>query len=97
MLKDAVRLYELGLEQRDPILLLAAARLRKAAPAAPDGWADWPEYLQAARNAAPGDPLISGLADDITAEGQRGAATGPFHALREIGDTDTIDLPVISG
>ncbi|MEM6660975.1 MAG: hypothetical protein AAF666_02250, partial [Pseudomonadota bacterium] len=96
-MKDAARLFELGLDQRDPVLLLAAARLRKAGPPAPEGWTDWTDMLQAARKAAPTDPLIGGIADDIASEGMRGAATGPIHNFRQIVDIDNIELTVTGG
>jgi len=76
----ASTLANYGLERRDPLLLLAAARLMKtitadSAPVAPAIGAD--ELIEKAKEIAGSESDIEALADDIAAESSRGLCYGP--------------------
>ena len=76
----ASTLANYGLERKDPLLLLAAARLMKTitpdgAPSASALGAD--ELIEKAKEIAGPDSEIEALADDIAAESSRGLCYGP--------------------
>ena len=85
----SARLYAAGVDAADPVLMLAAARLRKsinpepvmraaeggeAGTDAPLGWA---AMADAAADLASDDAGILGLIDDLRAEATKGVASGP--------------------
>lgn len=99
----SARLYALGVETGDPLLILSAARLRKtlapvatdrapeggiAAEGAPLGWQD---MLAAALPLAAGDEALPGLIADAAAETTKGVASGPVYNIGSLanggGDT----------
>jgi hypothetical protein len=90
----SARLHAAGVAAGDPILVLAAARLRKTlAPAAAEGRAapggeagegaplSAEEMLAEAERLAAGDELILGLIEDARAEGTKGVASGPVYNI----------------
>lgn len=93
----SAQLYLIGVEKRDALLVLAAAKLRKevaldfkpAPGAAPsDGRpapVTWEQMLDTARTFAMGDPAIEGLIDDVAAEGLKGVSTGQVYSISSIG------------
>ena len=96
-MRTAQALFRIGLETQEPLFILAAARLRKtidlrrtdrapvgrsAAPGAPLGWQ---EMIAAAAPMIEGDPALTGLAEDITAETSKGVVSGPVYSVVEIG------------
>lgn len=99
----SARLYAMGVEQSDPLLILSAARLRKTlAPVASDRAATmgtpgegtpltWEEMLASAEALADGDEALAGLIDDIRAETTKGVASGPVYNIGSLtnGRNDT--------
>ncbi|QYK42733.1 MAG: hypothetical protein KF887_06415 [Paracoccaceae bacterium] len=90
----SARLYEVGLAQGDPLLVLSAARLRKQiAPAedtarrAEDGEPGteppltWEDMAEAAGRLADGDEVIAGLIDDLRVETTKGVVSGPVYNI----------------
>lgn len=88
----SARLQAEGLALQDPVLLIAAARLRKAAGFAPDSAlpAGWQAMLDQAAELAGDDPTLLGLIDDTAAETAKGVATGPVTRLDAL-DPGTTD------
>ena len=97
----SARVYAAGVEAADPVLILAAARLRKTihpepvarlaeggevGTVAPLGW----EAMSAA-DRADGDAALLGLIDELRTEGTRGVAAGPVDNIGSLGKgrTDT--------
>ncbi len=99
----SARVFAAGVELADPVLMLAAARLRKAinpeavARAAEGGEAGtdaplgWQAMAEAAQELADGDEALLGLIDDLRAEGTKGVASGPVYNIGQLGKgkTDT--------
>lgn len=99
----SARLYAMGVEQSEPLLILSAARLRKTlAPVATDRAATegtpgegspltWEEMLASAEALADGDEALAGLIDDIRAETTKGVASGPVYNIGSLtnGRNDT--------
>lgn len=97
------RLFDAGVQARDPLLMIAAAKLRKslnlaATDRAPeDGTAateaplNWQDMLAATEPLVAEDETLLGLIDDIRAETTKGVATGPVYNIGQIanGKTDT--------
>jgi hypothetical protein len=89
----SARLYALGVETGDPLLIITAARLRKtlaplATDRAPEGRAavggsplSWQEMLAAATPLALGDDALAGLIADVDAETMKGVASGPVYNI----------------
>ncbi|TKD51862.1 hypothetical protein [Sphingomonas baiyangensis] len=78
-LRLSAEMARAGSAARDPLLLLAAARVRRSAPItfaadADDRSAGW---IAAAEAMAGDDPRIATLAADIRAEGRKGRIDGP--------------------
>ena len=77
-------MYETGLEARDPLMIIAAAKLRRSLGLEPatrsadnttvtEGeFLDWQTMLTAARDLSEGDDLMLGLIEDVEAERRRG-------------------------
>ncbi len=94
----SARLYAMGTEAGDPLLILSAARMRKGlAPvagdrAAADGVAGegaplgWEEMLARAEALADGDAALLGLIEDARAEGMKGVASGPVYNIGQLGN-----------
>lgn len=105
----SANLYIAGLEQSDPILVMAAAKLRKslnftAAERAPDqdgaaGDTDlqapltWQQMLETAEDLAAGDDALLGLIEDIRVERSKGVATGQVYSISSIRSGGTDTYP----
>lgn len=99
----SARLFITGTEMADPLLIMAAAKLRKAlnptatdrvaegGSADPDAPLGWEEMLASAEPLAEGDDVLLGLIEDIRAESTKGVATGPVYNIGQIanGKSDT--------
>lgn len=99
----SARLYDAGVAAADPVLVLAAARLRKslnpapAASRAPEGGTaggeepiGWEEMAAAAEALAVEDEAVQALIADLRAEGTKGVVTGPVYNIATLaaGDRD---------
>lgn len=97
----SARLYAEGLALDDPLVILAAARLRKAAGFAPGGSLPmgWQVMLDRAALLAEGDAVLLGLIADSAAESAKGVATGPVYRLARIdpGATDRFPPLEVNG
>lgn len=98
-------LYLEGVARGDAVLVLAAARLRKpigfqpvdrmapqplAGVREPLGWQD---MLAQAVVLADGDAALSGMIDDLRAEGGKGMASGPYYNIGSLGAGGTDSYP----
>lgn len=94
----SAQLYAAGMQAGDPLLVLAAAKLRKGlAPVAGDREAvdgivgqgaplSWEEMLASASALAEGDAAMLGLIDDAKAETTKGVASGPVYNIGSLGN-----------
>lgn len=95
-------LYDTGVATRDPLLVLAAAKLRRGLGLSPtdrmaedgtpgDGALDADAMLATARDLAAGDDMMLGLIDDVASENTKGVVSGPVYNNARIGggQTDT--------
>lgn len=90
--------FTAAIESRDPLLMIAAAKLRKSAGLQavdrnPDGGAyeapeggilGWQQMLEAAATLSVGDPTLTGLIEDVLAESTKGVASGPVYSIVKI-------------
>jgi hypothetical protein len=93
----SARLFAVGVDTSDPVLMLAAARLRKTlAPEATARSAEggaagtgeplgWQAMADAAQALAEDDEALLGLIDDLRAEGTKGVASGPVYNIGSLG------------
>lgn len=74
----SAELYARGLAEADPVLILTAAQLRKAAGLGQDAEdpLSWQAMLGAARALAPGDAALAPLFDDLEAVSAKGVISG---------------------
>ncbi len=89
----SARLYSAGIEAQDPLLIIAAAKLRKTiAPtptdraatggtAATDAPLGWDEMLASAEPLAEGDAAMQGLIEDVRVETTKGVSSGPVYNI----------------
>lgn len=90
-------LFQMGVDEAEPLYILAAAQLRKsvsltAGTLAPEGTSVAPALplldanamLAAAAPLIAGDPALEGLAEDIRAARSKGVATGPVYSIVKI-------------
>jgi hypothetical protein len=99
----SARLYDAGVAAADPVLILAAARLRKGLnPVPAEGRAaeggtaggeeplGWAEMAAAAEALAVEDEAVRALVADLRAEGTKGVITGPVYNIATLaaGDRD---------
>jgi hypothetical protein len=94
----SARLYDAGVAAGDPLLILSAARLRKTlAPVATDRAATggeagegapltWKEMLASAEALAAEDDALLGLIEDVSAESNKGVASGPVYNIGKLGN-----------
>lgn len=102
-------MYESGLEARDPLMVVAAAKLRRSlglepasrsaenAPATQGDFLGWQAMLSAARDLSEGDDLMLGLIEDVEAEQTKGIVYGPVYNIGQLSakTSDTYrDLPL---
>jgi hypothetical protein len=93
----SARVYAAGVDAADPVLILAAARLRKSIAPEPvarvadggvagsDAPLGWEAMAEAAEDLADGDEALLGLIDDLRAEGTKGVASGPVYNIGQLG------------
>lgn len=95
--------YDLGVEQRDPLLVIAAAKMRRGLSLEPtdrvaeggeagdEGLLDFGTMMSTARDFAAGDGMLIGLIEDVEAEASKGVTIGPVYNIARIsgGRTDT--------
>ena len=89
----SARVFAAGVDTADPVLMLAAARLRKSinpeavvrvaegGETGSDAPLGWQAMAQAAEALADGDEALLGLIDDLRAEGTKGVASGPVYNI----------------
>lgn len=94
----SARLYAMGVDQGDPMLILSAARLRKTlVPVAGDRAATggataegtpltWQEMLAEAETLAADNADLLNLIDDARAETTKGVASGPVYNIGTLGN-----------
>ncbi|MGO4908740.1 hypothetical protein ACEN2J_10470 [Pseudorhodobacter sp. W20_MBD10_FR17] len=99
----SARLFAAGAAANDPILVLAAAKLRKQTNpvetdrTAPDGEmgndapVSWADMLALAETLAAGDDAVLGLIEDARVDATKGVVTGPVYNIGKLasGRTDT--------
>ena len=101
----ARNLFDMGIETSDPLLVIAAAKLRKslvldAVQRAPEGadadasdapHLEWQAMLAEAEVLAAGNKALLGIIDDVRVERTKGLVSGPVFSIAEIrsGGTDT--------
>ena len=93
----SARLYAVGTETADPVLMLAAARLRKTinpeattrtaegGEAGRDAPLGWQAMADAAAELAGDDEALLGLIEDLRAEGTKGVSSGPVYNIGNLG------------
>ena len=93
----SARLYAVGTETADPVLMLAAARLRKTinpeattriaegGDAGNDAPLGWEAMADAATDLAGDDEALLGLIEDLRAEGTKGVSSGPVYNIGSLG------------
>lgn len=91
----SAELYAAGLAADDPVLLIAAAKLRKSlefrgAGEAPLGWE---AMLASAEDLAAGDDALLGLIGDVRAEASKGVASGPMYSIGTLARGGTDKFP----
>jgi hypothetical protein len=94
----SARLYDAGLQAQDPLLIIAAAKLRKTIAPTPtdraamggeiadDAPLGWEEMLASAESLSTGDDALLGLIDDIRVETSKGVASGPVYNIGALAD-----------
>lgn len=104
----SARLYATGVELADPLLILSAAKLRKAinptkgsllpegvTAAEDDSPLGWEEMLASAEALAEDDETLLGLIDDIRAETTKGVASGPVYNIGNLGNGGADTYPLV--
>jgi hypothetical protein len=81
----SAELYARAAASGDPLLMLTAARLRKALDLTGEAPLplDWPAMLDSARPLAAGTPLAAAI-EDLAAETAKGVASGPVYRLADL-------------
>jgi hypothetical protein len=94
----SARVYAAGMAAGDPLLVLAAAKLRKSLAPVEGGRAavgsvavsgaplSWEEMLASAAALAAGDEVVLGLIEDAGLERPRGVASGPVYNIGSLGN-----------
>lgn len=91
-------LFDLGVEQSDPLMMIVAARMRKGLVSdpvdrAPEGaeaetgappHLDWRAMLESATELSAGNPTLLGLIDDAMVERPKGVRGRPVHSISSI-------------
>ncbi|OWU86638.1 hypothetical protein ATO6_07630 [Oceanicola sp. 22II-s10i] len=96
----SARLFDAALQDRDPLLALAAARMRQSVLGAeiereperdgpaPEGEGEgpvtWEDMLDTALAFGGGDPFIEGIAEDMLAVQARGVVSGKVYSISQI-------------
>ncbi len=93
----SAQLYAAGMEARDPVLLIAAAKLRKSvafrgAGEAPLGWE---VMLTQAEDMSAGDEALLGQIGDVRAERSKGVASGPMYQIGQLASGGVDKFPSV--
>ena len=103
----SARLYGVGVEMGDPVLILSAAKMRKTiAPvptdraaqggaAAEDTPLSWQEMLAEAEVLAADDDALLAMIDDVRAETTKGVSSGPVYNIGSLGNGGADTYPVV--
>lgn len=104
----SARLYATGVELADPLLIISAAKLRKAinptkgallpegvTVAEEDTPIGWEDMLASAEELAAEDELLIGLIDDVRAESTKGVASGPVYNIGNLGNGKSDTYPLV--
>lgn len=81
MAELSARLYDAGMQARDPVLVATAAHLRKSAGLDGQTALGWDAMLTVAEGLAAGDTALLGVIGDIRADSTKGVASGPITHL----------------
>lgn len=105
----SAELYSKGVESGDPLLILAAAQLRKSLdlqPLAPGqsgstetgnfAPTSWEDMVAAAVALTAGDDPLRGLAEDVAAQTWKGVISGPVYRIEKLGPGGEARLPDLS-
>ncbi len=101
-LKLSAQLFAAGQNENDPLLMIAAAKIRQntnLTPAEGSKALDWSMMLDRAAAMASDNDMLTELIEDIRAERDKGVASGPVYSLVEIrgGGTDEYAALPFSG
>jgi hypothetical protein len=77
----SARLYATGVAQSDPVLIATAAKLRKQSGLAPEAAFSWQAMMDVALVLIGDDPGLLTLMADVSAESDKGVASGPEYRL----------------
>lgn len=103
----SARLYAMGVDSGDPVLIISAARLRKSlgpmvADQATTGGqtakgtpTTWEEMLTTASTLVQGDETLLGLIEDVATETTKGVASGPVYHIGSLANGDSNSYPAI--
>ena len=99
-LELSAELYARGLDSDDPLLILAAAKLRRGFDFTPDAGTPegagtpvtWEQMLDAARELAAGDEAMLAMIDDVAEASSRGVTTGQVYHIKETIDVGGDDV-----
>lgn len=104
----SAKLYTAGLANADPMLIIAAARIRKEIyPVATDRSAidgipgegaplTWEEMLASAETLAEGDEILAGLIADLRVEKPKGVSSGPVYNIGSLSNGGDDRYPPIT-
>jgi len=83
----SAELFARAVGSGDPVLMLTAARLRKALDLTGDAPLplDWQAMLAAARPLATGNAPLAAAIEDLASETAKGVASGPVYRLADLG------------
>lgn len=90
----SMQLFQRGVDEGNPLLVIAAAQMRKATRFTPAAAGigvdvvplDWSAMLDAARELAGDDAALLAIIEDIAAEAGKGVTTGQIYSVAEIAD-----------
>lgn len=93
----SAELYAAGLATGDPVLLIAAAKLRKTVAFRGEGQAPlaWEAMLAAAERLAAEDAALLGLIADVRAEASKGVASGPMYSIGRLASGGVDKFPSV--
>ncbi|MES2434962.1 MAG: hypothetical protein V4586_14215 [Pseudomonadota bacterium] len=94
----SAQLYAAGMAAGDPLLLIAAAKLRKPLAFRGEGAAPlgWEAMLASAEALATDDAALLELIGDVRAEGVKGVASGPMYSIGKLASGGLDRFPSVS-
>jgi len=98
------QVYDHGVATKDPLLVIAAAQMRKGVEPAPSAntpagdqpHLGWRDMLATAEFMAEGNETLEGLIDDIRVATTKGVVNGPVYSISDVrsgGENTYADLP----